>query len=274
MGAARLAANVSPPVAVAILGLGYLGLPLADVLHRRGHPLLAARRSAPPQPVPFALQTLDIGHAAAHDWSAWAAYPVWVCLLPPSGSPDYVAALGHWLRQARALGVRQVVYSSSISVYGAVQGHCDEHTPLAPQTDSARKVVAAEAAFLNSGVANVDVLRLGGLYSDCRHPLFSLQKKPLNGGGAQPVNMLSQQQAVAALLQAIEQPGGVRVRTLVAPQHPPKEQFYRAEAQRLGVAAPTFDPQDQTSDGKIVCSAYRDFDAVFTENPSCPHWPR
>ena len=257
---------MNPPPGVAILGLGYLGLPLAEALHRRGHPLLAARRSAPPQVLPFALQIVDIGHAAAHDWSAWAAYPIWVCLLPPSGSPDYVAGLSHWLQQARALGVRQVIYSSSISVYGTAQGHCDEHSPVQPQTDSARKVAAAETAFLASGVANVDVLRLGGLYSDGRHPLFSLQKKPLNGGGAQPVNMLSQQQAVAALLQAIAQPGGVRVRNLVAPQHPPKRQFYRAEAERLGVAAPLFDPQDHTCNGKIVRSAYRDFDAVFTEN--------
>ena len=82
---------MNPPPGVAILGLGYLGLPLAEALHRRGHPLLAARRSVPPQALPFALQTVDIGHAAAHDWSAWAAYPIWVCLLPPSGSEDAAA---------------------------------------------------------------------------------------------------------------------------------------------------------------------------------------
>ena len=39
---------MSQPPGVAILGLGYLGLPLAEALHRRGHPLLAARRSAQP----------------------------------------------------------------------------------------------------------------------------------------------------------------------------------------------------------------------------------
>lgn len=254
--------TTSLPAAVAILGLGWLGLPLAWQLHQHGVRIRAARRT-PDQTLPFAVTACDIGRSDCDDWLAWADCPVWLCLLPPSGSPDYVAGIERWLAAARHCGVKHVLYSSSISVYGQQRGRCTEHTPIAPASDNAAKVAAVEALFASSDIPHRDVLRLGGLYGAQRHPIHTLLRRTRNPGAAQPTNMLSQTEAVAALLLAITRPQGWRLRNIVSPQHPTKRAFYTAEAQRLRVPAPDFDPADSAADGKIVASAYHDFDPIF-----------
>ena len=141
---------------------------------------------------------------------------------------------------------------------GNEAGLCNEASTLNPHAASAEKVLAAEQLFLNSGIAHIDILRLGGLYSASRHPLTSLLKKSRIGGAQQPVNMLHQESAVAALLHAAAHPAGVRIRNIVSPAHPPKHAFYRAEAAKLGLPEADFDMAD-TRGGKIVASLYNDF---------------
>lgn len=246
---------------VAILGLGWLGTPLATALQQQGVLLIGAKRQ-PTLAWPFDVQAVDVAAIDAHDWTAWAEYPTWVCLLPPSCSEHYLSGLQAWLAQARHLNVQHVLYSSSISVYGDVDGVCDEHSSIRPSTDSARKVAAAENLFLSSGIKHVDIMRLGGLYGTSRHPLYHLnQKKDLSGGG-RPTNMVSQQQAVAALCWALANPDGQRIRNVVAPEHPTRRAFYQAQARHLGVAEPHFQASDDDAGGKIVHSAFADVTAA------------
>lgn len=247
--------------AVAILGMGWLGRSLAWACYRRGWAVTAAKRrlSETDRHLPFAVQAVDIGVVEVFDWVRWAAYPTWVCLLPPSCSADYVSGIRRWLGYARQFGVHHVLYSSSISVYGAHNGVCDEFTPPAPCTDSARRVLAAEEAFLDSGIAHIDMARLGGLYGDDRHPLFHLQKNAANPNPHTPVNMVSQTQAVAALMALLAAPDGVRIRNVVAQEHSSRREFYTQEAARLGVAAPCFaeDTADTAAQGKRVVSRFQ-----------------
>ena len=63
---------------------------------------------------------------------------------------------------------------------------------------------------------------------------------------------------MAALLHAAAHPAGVRIRNIVSPAHPPKHEFYRAEAAKLGLPEADFDMAD-TRGGKIVASLYNDF---------------
>lgn len=249
----------------AVLGLGYLGRPLAEKLYQQGRRVAALKRhltsddiNLPPE---ISLSTHDLNAAQAFDatrWQDWADKPLWFCLLPPSAVADYAMVLQNWLSLAQTFGVQHIIYGSSISVYGDEARLCNEASTLNPRTASAEKVLAAEQLFLNSGIAHIDILRLGGLYSASRHPLTSLLKKSRIGGAQQPVNMLHQESAVAALLHAAAHPAGVRIRNIVSPAHPPKHEFYRAEAAKLGLPEADFDMAD-TRGGKIVASLYNDF---------------
>ena len=247
----------------AILGLGYLGRPLAEALYLRGHAVAALKRRYTSDDVclPIALNVADLDDEAVWTqpfWTEhWADKPTWVCLLPPSAVADYAAVLRRWLALAEYFQAAHVVLASSISVYGDAVRACDEHSPTQPATASARACAAAEDMVLAGAVPQVSVLRLGGLYSAARHPLTRLlQRQPLPQPQA-AANMLHQDRAVAALLHAITRPCGRRSRNIVETPPPTRRDFYTAQAALLGLSAPQFDSGD-TRSGKSVQTRYAD----------------
>lgn len=250
-----------------VLGMGYLGRPLAEKMFSCGSRVSALKRRLTSDDVnlPVSLHTADLNGPqvfAENFWQTWAGKPVWFCLLPPSAVGDYVAVLSGWLALARKYGTEHIVYTSSISVYGEAARECSEHSEPCPQTESAQKILQAEQLLLGSGIRHIDILRLGGLYCAVRHPLNRLLGRSGNAGAHRPVNMLHRSRAVASLHLAACTPSGVRVRNIVEPQHPPKHAFYRTEAAKLGLPEADFDMAD-TGGGKTVHTAYHDFDAAL-----------
>jgi len=195
--------NTIPPDG-AILGLGYLGLPLAQKLYERGSRVCAVKRSLTSDDInlPIRLDTADLNRPDVFQtafWQHWADKPTWFCLLPPSPLAHYADTLKQWLALAEHMGVQHIVYTSSTSVYGNAVRVCDENTPPDPQTETAVQILAAEKILLAGRIPHIDILRLGGLYSATRHPLNRLLLKNNIRGGRQPVNVVHQDSAVAAL---------------------------------------------------------------------------
>ncbi|MGB4881995.1 MAG: SDR family NAD(P)-dependent oxidoreductase [Neisseria sp.] len=250
----------------AILGLGYLGRPLAERLYQNGCAVAAIKHQLTSDDInlPINLEAADLNLQTLDElscWPQWQNKPVWICLLPPSALSDYVGVIDSWLQRAREYGVEQVIYSSSTGVYGEAERICDEFSELAPASASTEKVCAAEQLFINSGIPNVDILRFGGLYSAQRHPLNSLLKRQNIAGAHQPVNMIHQDRAVSALVYAAQQAAGIRIRNIVENRHPPKHIFYAQEALKLGLPEADFNKNDQRS-GKTIISAFHDFDTI------------
>lgn len=248
----------------AILGLGYLGRPLAEKLFEQGFDVAAVKRRLTSDDVnlPITLDCVDLNQSETFQtalWQQhWADKSLWFCLLPPSAVEDYVGIIRRWAALAQTAAVKHVVFGSSISVYGDSVRECDEYSAPQPQTAGARNIVAAEKILLQSGIENIDILRLGGLYSAGRHPLASLLKRTNISGAHRPVNMLHQDLAVAALYRAAATPAGIRIRNIVEPQHLPKHEFYRREAAKLGLPEADFDMAD-CSGGKTVNTVFNDF---------------
>ncbi len=246
----------SPPAGVLLFGFGFVGRPLAERFYLSGIPVRAVKRRCASDDVNLPL-VVDFTDLSARPWQPeWADFPTWIMLLPPSQLAGYADAVEHLATRAAEYGVRHLLFASSISVYGDEARRCDENSSLNPQTESARQIAAAEQACLGSGVAAVDILRLGGLYAAERHPLERLlERNPPIAGGNRPANMLHRDAAVEAFFQAALNPNGRRIRNLVATPHPSRRDFYTAEAAKLGLPPPQFDPDDGSS-GKTVFSLY------------------
>lgn len=250
----------------AVLGLGYLGRPLAERLYLSGYSMAAVKHRMTSDDInlPIDVQYFDFNRIGLHAdvfGRFWAEKKVWICLLPPSPFPDYDACLKSWCDLALSCGVEHLVYSSSVSVYGGRCRECDENTVPEPETESASKVLAAEQVFLNSGVKHVDILRLGGLYSADRHPLNSILRRHKTIFDAdQPVNMLHKDAALNALFAAVSKPGGIRIRNIVDESHPTKRAFYRQQAVSLGLPVPEFEAGE--TGGKTVRSLFADLRGV------------
>lgn len=243
---------------VLIFGFGFLGKPLAEKLTERGHKVRAIKRYLTSDDIclPIELDCLDM--AQGQYLEQWAEFEVWVWLLPPSSIENYADIAKRWVNTAVRFGVKHVIFASTTSVYGYGHRECNEYSSLDPQAASACKVVDAEQSILNGGVTHTDVLRLGGLYSAERHPLYTLLKRDTNSGGLQPVNMLHRDRAVSVLIYAINHPNGMRIRNIVESAHPTKKEFYASEARKLGLPTPVFDDGD-VDQGKIVHTVFNDF---------------
>lgn len=246
----------SDPPDCAILGLGYLGRPLAQKLYAHGSRIAALKRTLTSDDVnlPIQLDTADLNQSGVFQtalWRHWSDKAAWFCLLPPSSLQNYTGTLQQWIALAETLGAKHLIFSSSTSVYGNETRTCDETSPIAPQTDSACQIAAVEKLLLDSSIPHIDILRLGGLYSAERHPVTRLVLKENISGGRQPVNVVHQDAAVDALFHTALSPKGRRIKNIVEATHPSRAEFYAAEAAKLGLDAPDFNPDDEKG-GKIV----------------------
>lgn len=244
-----------PPPHISITGLGYLGLPLAQKFYQHGSRVAAIKRSLTSDDInlPIHLDTFDLGSTDAFQTALWrhhADKPVWFFLLPPSSLTHYADTVKQWAELARACNVQHLIFTSSTSVYGDTARECDETATPDPQTESARQILAAEQHLLDSGISNIDILRLGGLYCAERHPVSRLVQKQNIPGGNRLINIVHRNIAVESLFQTAFNPGGRRLKNIIEPRHPTRREFYTEEAAKLGLPAPDFAPDD--SMGKII----------------------
>ena len=125
------------------LGLGYLGLPLAQKCYEQGSQVAAIKRTLTSDDInlPIELDIIDLNqddifHSSAL-WQNHINKPTWFCLLPPSSLNHYADTLKKWIQLAERCKVQHIIFTSSTSVYGDQARICDETTPPDPQTESA-----------------------------------------------------------------------------------------------------------------------------------------
>lgn len=165
---------------VTIVGCGDLGWRVARRARERHWPVSAVNRSGTgPVPTGVTLVAADLDRpqslAALEPGGSRVLYLV---PPPPNGTDDpRVAAWCGFARGARRPS--RLVYVSTSGVYGDCGGaRVDETTPPRPQTDRARRRLAAEQALQvwsrETGVPLV-ILRVAGIYGPERLPLAALR---------------------------------------------------------------------------------------------------
>ncbi len=234
-----------------MLGTGWLGLALVQALREGG---LAVHASARRPETTGAITRLG---ARAFDLElparAQGLSPLLdganalVITLPPGGRTHGADATDRYLDALSTLQPYlsrdlHVIYTSSTGVYGrTVTGEVTEGTPVAPDTDSSRAVVAAERWLEDHAVGPLSIFRLGGLYGPGRDPVRFFRRLDAIPDGDAPVNMLRQDQAVDAVRFII------RSRTsgifnVCDGGHPSKREFYGSRYREAGLPPKPFLP--------------------------------
>ncbi|WAT02198.1 SDR family oxidoreductase [Rouxiella chamberiensis] len=250
---------------VSIIGLGWLGMPLAMALSARGYQVVGSKT------------TLDGVEAArmsgiecyqlnftpgvtmecdADDLDVLLNVDALIITLPArrtvEGSELYFQAVQMLVDSALAHNVPRMIFTSSTSVYGDVEGMVRETSPLLPVTSSGKVLKELEEWFHQLPNTSVDVLRLAGLVGAERHPGRFLAGKTDVKGANHGVNLVHQDDVVAAVQLLLSLPRGGHTYNLCAPAHPAKQQFYPLSARKLGLPEPTFAPEPADSTGKLV----------------------
>jgi nucleoside-diphosphate-sugar epimerase len=240
-------------VTTLIVGCGYLGGRVGEILRGRGERVLATTRSASRVDAirgrglePVVADVLDPGTLDALPAADRAFYCVGYDRAAGVPMRDvYVAGFRNALERL-ADRVGRLVLASSTGVYGPTEGEwIDEDSPTMPTHDSGRVVLEAEellTGFAASRGLDAVILRFAGLYGPGRLPRrASLERgEPIVGDPERPLNLVHVDDAAAAAVAALDRgrPGRVY---LVADDRPmPRGEYYRLAARLLVAPEPRF----------------------------------
>lgn len=244
---------------IAVLGAGWLGLPLIRYLADAGHGVRGSyRRQAVREAIldvdaqPY---LLDLPDLSAPLEAFLEDIDTLVVTLPPRGRSLGERATEVYLSALSCLGSFipsvHLIYTSSTGVYGSsVTGWIDEGCPPAPDTDSSRAVVAAES-WLASHTGRVTILRLAGLFGPGRDPATFFRQREVVTRGDAPVNMVHQEDALLAI-ETVMLGEYYGIFNVCAGTHPPKRAFYASYLERAGLPSKIFLPGG--ADGKRIDS--------------------
>lgn len=247
---------------VAIVGLGWLGMPLALSLMGRGCKVVGSKTT--PDGVEAArmsgiecyrLELTPELICDPDDLEQLLRVDALVITLPArrtvEGSAGCFEAVRMLVDSAMAFGVPRIIFTSSTSVYGETTGTLREDAPLRPNTPSGRVLVELERWLHELPNTSVDILRLAGLVGADRHPGRFLAGKVDVKGGSQGVNLVHQDDVIAAIQLLLQRPKGGHVYNLCAPGHPVKKAFYPALAEQLHLEPPRF-ADEVEQDGRLI----------------------
>ncbi|WP_312687661.1 SDR family oxidoreductase [Kosakonia sp.] len=247
---------------VAIIGLGWLGMPLALSLTARGWQVtgsktsqdgVEAARMCGIESYKLNLEPELVCEAA--DLDALMNVDALVITLPARrsgpGETFYLQAMQEIVDSALAYHIPRIIFTSSTSVYGDAAGLVKETTARNPVTASGRVLKELEDWLHNLPGTSVDILRLAGLAGPARHPgrFFAGKTAP---DGEQGVNFVHLEDVIAAITLLLQAPKGGHIYNLCAPEHPARATFYPAMARQLGLAPPQFSASHSRQRGKII----------------------
>lgn len=243
--------KATAPGTVAVLGCGWLGLPLAKALLAAGHQVVGTTTS--PEQLPLLAAAgiqahllrlcTDFGPAnEAVLLQLLRGASTLILNVPPraAAAGAYPSLLRPVHRAIAAAGVRQVLFVSSTSVYPDAPRLMREADALSTR-DAASDVLRAEGHFVpRYGQWLSTVVRLGGLIGPGRAPgRFLAGRRDLPLGDA-PVNLLHLTDAVGVLECILESQAWGYTFNVCTADHPLRRDFYPAAARFLCLEPPTF----------------------------------
>ncbi|MBG3039053.1 SDR family oxidoreductase [Proteus mirabilis] len=252
---------------ITIVGLGWLGLPLANALREAGYQVKGTKttedgvEAARMSGVDCCLMNLTPAiECDRDDFDYLMETDVLIITLPPSaagGGYDYVEGIQTLVDSAMSRHVTRVIYISSTSVYGNQSGVITEEVDIRPETQSAKMIAEVENWLHRLPLTTVDILRLAGLVGPGRHAGRFLSGKKQVKDAHQSVNLVHLDDVIFAIEQLLAQNEGGRLYNLCAPIHPKKKDFYSRVAAQLELTPPEFALEDKPPareiDGQEIC---------------------
>lgn len=259
---------------IAILGCGWLGLPLAKSLLSKGYKVKGSTTSESKLELlknagisPFQIQ-LEENQIIGNIEDFLKETDVLVIDIPPglrretsaSNEMTFVSKIKTLIPFIEKSGVQKVIFASSTSVYGDSFPIVEitEETKPNPDTESGKQLVIAEKLLQSNSNFKTTVIRFGGLLGDDRHPVKFLAGRTNVENPDAPVNMIQREDCIGVIEKALDFARDDKWEwnqnfNAVAPQHPTRKAYYHKKAENLNLPLPTF-AENSESKGKIISS--------------------
>jgi len=203
-----------------VIGAGYVGAPLAEALAAHGHDVVATTTTAArlPELQALGLHAVQLATADRDALRRLVADRHAVFLTVAAGRDrrdyraTYVDSVTNLLAACAGSAVRQIIYTSSTSVYGQTDGAwVDEAAPTRPANDNGRVLVETEGALLDGAASlgiTATILRLAGIYGPGRNPRDWLARYAgaERTDGEAWLNLVHRDDVIQAAVAALERP--------------------------------------------------------------------
>lgn len=248
---------------ISIIGMGWLGKPLAKYLIAKGHEVIGSTRTSEKCSKLEAdgLQCVTLNllpHPEGKNFYKLFKNEVLIIDIPPkrrtfpdSFHPEQVKFLKGLIKQGN---VKQVIYISATSVYPDVNRIVDEEEPLSKENCPNLALYDGEKQLWKDKDYDLTVIRFGGLVGMDRLPGRYFSGKEGVCGDV-PVNYIHQTDAVRMIHYIIEKGLWNEVYNGVSPLHPAKRELYEKNVKDFRIAPPKSYAENGTCPWKQVSSS-------------------
>lgn len=244
---------------IAILGLGWLGLPLAKHLFKNGCEITGSTTSSEKlmQLLQSRLAVRIIKITKNNIQGNWKNFiqdiDTLIINIPPGKKENHVENYALQLQQVvdRCDANLKVIFVSSTSVYGNENQNATEDSSTIPSKPSGKSILEAEKIIQAHFGKNATIVRFAGLFGPDRHPgRFLKADSPLANPNGR-VNLIHLEDCISLISAIIDKDEYGQVFNGCSDEHPTRAEFYTQAAYALSMDAPSFDSALPAKD-KIV----------------------
>ncbi|HUH47522.1 MAG TPA: hypothetical protein VLZ54_10245, partial [Arenibacter sp.] len=244
------------------LGCGWLGFPLAKALIKdhymvRGSTTTVQKLKALSEAgiEPFLISLAENGTTGDMD-TFITGLNTMIINIPPNlrgvQKESYKNKIQHLSHALQNTSLENLIFISSISVYGDVHGRITEYTPPKPHTESGHQILAAEGIIKGLPHLNTTIIRFGGLIGADRHPINQLAGRKDLQSGDEKINLIHLDDCIGLIKTILTKNYWNITINGVYPHHPTKKEYYTSEALKKGLIPPSYLSNPVKKDYKTI----------------------
>jgi nucleoside-diphosphate-sugar epimerase len=246
---------------IAVIGCGWLGLPLAISLKESVNNFVATCRSEQKASeltqLGFNAEKFELGNELTHDRLAKLFAAKVLVLNIPVGRKslkigNFVQYMQTLLKHAANSQIQNLIFISTTSVYGDITGIVTEHSPAYAQTQSGQINLAVEGLVSEHFAGRSTIIRPAGLVGKERHPAKYLAGKTGLLNPNTVVNLVHQHDVIQSIECVIKNDIWGHTLVLSASEHPTRQDYYTWAAEQLNIPTPSFIEEVGSPDGKLI----------------------
>ncbi len=212
---------------ILLLGVGWLGKPLAKALVKQGNEVLVLSRTPHELSLP-GITAMPWGLPVTELKERIGQHPVCISALPPKAYFEDGHEFNAWLGTVfSGISWDQVIAVSSTASYPA-QGTFMEHEAINQKSPHSGMDMLALEEFIGTYAPRLSVLRFGGLFGPNRKPGGFLLGRGVLKDSNHLVNATHLDDGVNSILTLLAKGATGSVYNVVSPNHPTRLAFYQA----------------------------------------------